>query len=268
MRITNARSSGSHGLLPLLVAAFLAAAPVAAQDTGPDEDGGSSASSSSGLAPIPREDFGRWERLGQAELSPDGRWLATGIGRVSEEDELRVQPVADPDSVIVVPYGSAATFSEDGRWLAFSVGMSEDAREALRKRDEPVRDDLGLVDLTTGERTTVEDVASFAFSGDGRWLAMRRYPPQGEREADGVDVVVRDLADGTDLSLGNVSEYAWRDGGALLAMIVDAEGRVIGHFGEREGGSNVPLLGHGIAVAPDGAVYLAGSQGLLKFECR
>ncbi|MBW3535772.1 MAG: prolyl oligopeptidase family serine peptidase, partial [Gemmatimonadetes bacterium] len=52
-----------------------------------------------------------------------------------------------------------------------------------------------------------------------------RYPPQGEREADGVDVVVRDLADGTDLSLGNVSEYAWRDGGALLAMIVDAEGR-------------------------------------------
>lgn len=50
--------------------------------------------------------------------------------------------------------------------------------------------------------------------------------------------------------------------------VVDDQGRVVGHFGEREGGGDVPLLGHGIAVGHDGAVYLAGSQGLLKFECR
>jgi peptidylamidoglycolate lyase len=50
--------------------------------------------------------------------------------------------------------------------------------------------------------------------------------------------------------------------------IVDASGKVLAHFGDREGGPNVPLLGHGMAVGLDGSVYLAGSQGLLKFECR
>lgn len=50
--------------------------------------------------------------------------------------------------------------------------------------------------------------------------------------------------------------------------IVDASGKVLAHFGDREGDRNVPLLGHGMAMGTDGSIYLAGSQGLIKFECR
>jgi hypothetical protein len=53
--------------------------------------------------------------------------------------------------------------------------------------------------------------------------------------------------------------------------IVDsATGKVLAHFGDREGTGQpaVPLLGHGIAITADGAVYTAGSQGLIKFDCR
>jgi hypothetical protein len=50
--------------------------------------------------------------------------------------------------------------------------------------------------------------------------------------------------------------------------IVDASGKVLAHFGDREGDANVPLLGHGMALGAHGSVYLAGSHGLLKFECR
>jgi len=74
------------------------------------------------------EDYGQWERLGQATLSDDGRWLAAAISRVNEEDELRVRPVANPDSVVAVLYGSRPAFSSDGPWLAVSIGMSDDAR--------------------------------------------------------------------------------------------------------------------------------------------
>ena len=31
------------------------------------------------------DDYGQWERLGGATLSPDGRWLAFGISRVNDE---------------------------------------------------------------------------------------------------------------------------------------------------------------------------------------
>ena len=174
-------------------------------------------------------DYGRWERLGSPELSPNGEWLVAPISRVNEEDELRIRSVGNPDSAIVVPYGSSATFSADGRWLAYSIGLSEEAREKLQKQSKPVRSRMGLVDLESGESLEVEDVASFSFSPDGRFLAMRRYAPSGERQASGGDLVLRDLAEERDLAFGNVSEHAWQEierAEPRLAMLIDAEGMV------------------------------------------
>ena len=48
------------------------------------------------------DDYGQWETLGQATLSPDGLWLAVGISRVNDEAELRIHRT-DSDSVVVVP---------------------------------------------------------------------------------------------------------------------------------------------------------------------
>ncbi|MDX1645952.1 MAG: prolyl oligopeptidase family serine peptidase [Longimicrobiales bacterium] len=173
---------------------------------------------------LTEDDYGKWERLGPATISPDGSWLAVLISRVNDEDELRIHRT-DSDSVIVVPYGARPAFSDDSRWLAYAIGVSEEEREAARERDRPVRDKLGLLDLETGERTVREEVASFAFSDDGRYLAMRRYKPE-EKESAGVDVIVRDLADGTQMLFGNVSEMAWQDEGTLLALAIDADDQI------------------------------------------
>ncbi len=170
------------------------------------------------------DDYGQWETPGQAVLSPDGKWLAVAIDRVDGQDELRVHRT-DSDSVVVIPFGAGPEFSEDGAWLAWTVGVSPDERDALRERGDPVRNDVGLLNLRTGERETVEDVSSFSFSGDGHHVALRRYPPE-ERERAGADVIVRDLATGASIGFGNVAALAWRDDGHLLAMTVDAEDRV------------------------------------------
>ena len=170
------------------------------------------------------DDYGQWETLGQATLSPDGLWLAVGISRVNDEDELRVHRT-DSDSVVVVPFGRGPRFSEDGAWLAYAIGISPDEREALQERREPVRNDMGLLDLRTGEQETIEEISSFSFSGDGRHLALRRYELE-EQESAGADAIVRDLASGTSISFGNVAALAWQDEGHLLAMTVDAEGQV------------------------------------------
>jgi dipeptidyl aminopeptidase/acylaminoacyl peptidase len=173
---------------------------------------------------LTEDDYDQWERLGGAILSPNGAWMAVSISRVSDEGELRIHSTTS-DSVVVVPFGARAAFSSDHRWIAYSIGVSEEAREAAEARDEQVYDRLGLLNLETGEQRTRDDFASFVFSDDGRYLALRRYKPE-DKESEGVDVVVHDLSAGTDMSFGNVSEMAWQEDGTLLAMTTDADGQV------------------------------------------
>jgi dipeptidyl aminopeptidase/acylaminoacyl peptidase len=171
-------------------------------------------------------DYGKWESLGFGnQVSPDGKWLAYPIERVNDENELRITPL-DRDTTIVVQYGQSPRFSKDGRWLAYAIGVSPKERARLTKEKKPVHMRLGLRNLATGDTLTVADVAGFTFSNDSRFLAMRRYAPEGgsSRKHHGVDLVVRDLAAGSETNFGNVSEYAWQDKGSLLAMLIDADG--------------------------------------------
>lgn len=164
-------------------------------------------------------DYGQWESLGRGQLSPDGEWLAVGVRRVNEENELRVHRT-DSDSVVVIAFGARPTFSGDGRWLAYSIGISPDEREAMAERDESPKNALGLLDLEAGTEERVEAIGNFIFSDDGRFLALQRV---NDRNNGGSDVIVRDLREGTSITFGNVGELAWRDDGHLLAMEVDAE---------------------------------------------
>jgi len=166
-------------------------------------------------------DYGRWENLGSGTLSPDGAWLAVSVSRVNEENELRLHRVTS-DSVVTVGYGTQASFSKDSRWAAYLIGLSEKDRKAAEKANRPVHMKLGLIDLRSGGVETVGDVAGFAFSGDGRYLAMKGYRAKDQKH-EGTDLLVRELATGRTMAFGNVSDFAWQDEGGLIAWTVDAE---------------------------------------------
>ncbi len=185
---------------------------------------GATALQAQDLPRLGSDDFDQWERLGAAVLSPNGEWMAVSIGRVSDEGELRIHRT-DSDSVVVVPFGTSPSFSSDGMWLTYSIGVSPDERDEAKKADRPVHNALGLLNLRTGEQTTRDDVDSSAFSDDGHYLAMRRYKPK-DKESDGVDVVIHDLANGSDMSFGNISEMEWQDEGTLIALVTDADDKV------------------------------------------
>lgn len=182
------------------------------------------------LAPT---DYGKFETLGfpgpRGGLSPDGRWIAYPVNRSSRDNELRIRNIASGDEK-VVPFGSGARFSDDSAWLAYAIGLSETEREKRQREKKPIQNTLGLMNLTSGEMTTIEGVEDFAFDGTGRFLVMRRYAPErpanapapNPDEPTGTTLIVRALATGVDASFGNVSEYAWQDGGALLAMAIAA----------------------------------------------
>lgn len=182
------------------------------------------------LAPA---DYGKFETLGFAGprggLSPDGKWIAYPVNRSSRDNELRIRRIGETTDKVVA-FGSLAAFSDDSKWLAYAIGMSELDREKLVRDKKPVQNKLGLMNLATGEMTTIDGFESFSFDGTGQYLAMRRYAPErpagapaaNPDEPGGTTVIVRALAAGTDASFGNVNEYAWQDDGSLLAMAISA----------------------------------------------
>ena len=195
------------------------------------------------LKPLSLEDYGQWSRITEATLSPDGRWMTyayapnDGDARFFWRDLNRLDAVP-ADTVM---NGSAAAFSPDSRWLAFLSSPAEKEAERLREERNPVPRNLHLVALSGGEKVEVENVASFAFSEDSRWLALQKpragsegggaAPARGgarggngeEESARGADLILRDLTDGTTRNLGNVAEFAFNEAGTHLAYLVDAD---------------------------------------------
>ncbi|HTB10688.1 MAG TPA: prolyl oligopeptidase family serine peptidase [Bryobacteraceae bacterium] len=213
------------------------------------------------LPPTPAE-YGQWETLveaggggrgggGASGLSPDGKWLVYGINRSNGNNDLRATKIADATTKTIA-FGTQPAFSSDSQWLAYGIGYSESQADRLRKDEKPVQNKLGLMNLATGEQTVIDAIQGYYFSPDGKYLAMRHYPPEaaagggrgaaaggrgggggrggrggGANGADdntpGATLIVRQLATGRDTSFGNVSEVAWQNRkhtGSLLAMAI------------------------------------------------
>src|SRR5687767_1471356 len=166
-------------------------------------------------------DAPKWESLGQTVISPNGQWIAFQITRGSGENDLRFRKLTE-DSTRIAKTADQPAFSRDGNWLAYRITVSETERTRLQKQNQPIRDKLGIIDLRTGTRTIVDDAQAFAFNYAGSHLVYRKYAPTG-RKSRGADLVVRDLAAGTEMLFGNVAEYAWQDRGTLLGVLIDAE---------------------------------------------
>ncbi len=197
-------------------------------------------------SPATFADYGKWESLASAGsyggLSPDGRWIVYAINRSNGDNELRITKLSDKTTE-VAPFGSQPVFSSDSKWVAYRIGQSEDERERLRKEKKPVQNKLSIMNLVTGETTTIDGIESFSLSSDGAYLAMQRYKPErpsgspvssgrgggggsGESEdRPGATLIVRELAGGRDTTFGNVSQFSWQDAENthLLAMTISAE---------------------------------------------
>src|ERR1043166_1367022 len=83
------------------------------------------------------KDYGKWELLGASRFSPKGDWLAYGLNRVNEENELRLRG-GSKDTTIAIAYGQAPVFSGDDRWISYSIGVSPKERERLQAAKKPI----------------------------------------------------------------------------------------------------------------------------------
>jgi dipeptidyl aminopeptidase/acylaminoacyl peptidase len=175
------------------------------------------------LKTLALEDYGRWSRVTNVALAPDGRWLAYAYSPNDGDATLHVRAL-DGVTVHTAVNGASPAFSEDGRWVAFLTSPAESEQQRLRRERKPIPRALELIDLATGARTKQPDVQSFRFSADNRYLAVEKSRDASATHQ-GRDVIVVELASGSRRNIGNVSSFAFSEPGTLLAYTVDAANR-------------------------------------------
>ena len=211
-----------------------AAGPSASQDKPADKPAPPAAPAAP--RPIALLDILAWKSIGAAELSPDGSWFMHRLSPLEGESEVVLRQTGT-DKEHRFPLGEAPRFgggprtgfSSDSRWAAFLAYPGSKDMKALRKEKKRVTTTAVLVNLATGEKTEFEKVRALAFSGENPgYLAFHRYTPESqEKEKDkwtGSDLVVRELATGKEVNIGNVAEFAFDKSGKRLALVIDAQG--------------------------------------------
>jgi WD40 repeat protein len=168
--------------------------------------------------------------LSALSFSPDGRTLAinettfTGSGwhgsRLQLLDAETGKPVGESESPLPLNSGHRSAFSPDGRILAVCGSTSD--QSGL---------DVSLLDVASGREITtfrwadVSELASMAFSPDGRYLALgegRRFRWTSSALREGSLIEVREVATGTRAAafeghLGVIWSLAFSAGGRRLA---------------------------------------------------
>jgi dipeptidyl aminopeptidase/acylaminoacyl peptidase len=217
-------------IVPLVLLAVFAVS--AAQDKPADK-----AAAPAGPRPLALQDILAWKSIGAAELSPDGNWLMYKLSPLEGESEIVIRQTKGTKehrfSIGEAPRfgGFARTgFSSDSKWAAFLTYPGSKDMKALRKEKKRVTTTAVLANLATGDKTEFEKVRGLNFSGENPgFLALHRYAPESqEKEKDkwmGSDLVLRELATGKEVNVGNVAEYAFDKYGTRLAVVIDAQGQ-------------------------------------------
>ena len=168
------------------------------------------------------QDYGKWENMGYGgSISNDGNSLVYPIQRNSDQNELRLHNLSN-DAGRILANGTQPTFSKDSKWLGYLINPPLAERKKLEKAKKPIHRSFGLINMTSGDSLTIENVSAFRFSDNGQFVAIKRYLPKGSKQKGG-DVIVRNLKTGRHFSFGNVVEYHWQDKGSMMAFIVETE---------------------------------------------
>ena len=120
------------------------------------------------LRTLPKSALSQSRTTNSGERFPARRSPTTGAGcrgrtlRVRSDDELHVRSL-DTAVTLTVPNASGAEFSGDGAWAAFFISAPFLEAERLERDGEDVPQQVGLMELRTGDVRTWDDADSFGF---------------------------------------------------------------------------------------------------------
>ena len=199
-----------------------------------------------GTEPLTFQELMKFRQIEGAVIAKDGGWIAYGLRPDRGEGEAVARSV-DGDAEHRVERGGNPVISGDSAWFAAAILPTQKERDEAagkkgngKDKDDGPRKGLALVSLTDGSRAQFEEVESFAFSEDGRWLAWKHYKekkkeddkeegeePKGKDEPEededrplGTTLVLRDLAGASDTTIPHVIDYAFDEPSRFLVYTI------------------------------------------------
>ncbi len=166
------------------------------------------------------DDYGKWQTLASGDLSPDGAWVAYVISVQEDNDTLYVSN-RNSHKTYKLEFGATPEFSKDNKWIAYRIGLPFKEAEKLRDQSKPIEYKMGLLNLETGKKEVIQGISRFGFSRNGKFLAAYLAPPKENKDKGSV-LLVKNLADNTTHTIGNVTEYAFNKKSDYLSYIVES----------------------------------------------
>jgi dipeptidyl aminopeptidase/acylaminoacyl peptidase len=194
--------------------------------------------------PIELADIMSWKRIQSSKASNDGQWFAYRLVPGEGDSEVIIRRTSDNKELKFPagelqgpPVASIIYFSEDSKWLAFTTYPTAKETKRAKKERKTLYNKVLLINLATEKKVEFDKVKNFAFSGEqATWLALHRNgndtpappapaapgAPAGDKP-NGSDLILYELANGNQLNVGNVAEFAFDKKGLWLAFVIDAQ---------------------------------------------
>ncbi len=174
-------------------------------------------------------DIMKFQQLRSPSISQDGQWVAHAA--VPDRGDPRVLVYSTDGKVQYNLEGSKdPVISNDGRWVAAIKAVP--ATELLvsdRGKNKGPKTGLLLLNTTSGEERTFEDVKSFTFSNNSKWLVFHHHgdkeeKKEGEKKNEklqaGSTLSMMDLGEGSLDTFSFVSTFAMDSVSQHLAYVV------------------------------------------------
>jgi len=208
-----------------------------------------SAQQPSAKKPITHDVYDGWKSIQSTKVSRDGVWVAYALTPQDGDGELVVRNLKT-NVEYRAARGRNPVITPDSRFVVFETSPLkadvDKARKAKRRPDEMPKSGVGLVDLSTGQVTTLaEHVKNYRLPEDPirvvAYLAAPEPAPrsrardgqEGEERQEGkappkkhepgTDLVIRDLAAGIDQTVAEVMEYTIAKDGSAIAYSVSSK---------------------------------------------
>ena len=167
------------------------------------------------------EDYPQWKHILSPSISSDGNWVCYTLRPNGGDATVTIKNLST-DKIYEIPYARGARFSEDSRWAVYLLGVSKAETKKLQKEKKPIPTKGELLNLTTGEKHTIENTSDISFSKNSKFFAVKKAKQDKTAKHNGTDLVLRSLEKGISQNIGNVGEYRFNKPGTMLAYTVDA----------------------------------------------